>query len=247
MSGFAGMVLASRVPPAAPSGGDPYWNQVTILLQGNGANNGTVITDSSSLNNTITKFGAVKTSTTQVKFGSASIFMDGTSPYDYLTTPNTNNIFAFGTGDYTIEGWIYPTTFAKASVLAAQWFPGNGAQSLWTIQVGTNGKFTGGLIYSTASFNLTTEASNGTFTLNAWNHWAISITGLVASAYINGTRAGTKTLVGTMGTSTAPLFVGYRESNNNFTGYMDDFRITKGVGRYSGATITVPTAEFPTS
>jgi hypothetical protein len=31
-----------------------------------------------------------------------------------------------------------------------------------------------------------------------------------------------------------------------FRGYIDGFRITKGVARYSGATVAVPTDAFPT-
>lgn len=246
MSGFAGMMVAART--ATPLAAQAYtWDQVSILLHGDGANNGTVITDSSSYAQTVTKLGAVKTSTTQIKWGSASIFTDGASPYDYLTIPNTSNRFTFGSGDFTIEGWCYPTSFAKVAILLSQWLPGSAPNCSWNVQIATNGKYNGSVVYSTTSINLTTEAQGATFNLNAWNHWAISCSGLVISAYINGTRAGTKTVVGTNPTSTAALYVGYRESNNNFTGYMDDIRIIKGVGLYSGATITVPTAVFPNS
>ena len=246
MSGFAGMMVAART--ATPLAAQAYtWDQVTILLHGDGANNGTVITDSSSYAQTVTRFGAVKTSTTQIKWGSASIFMDGASPYDYLTIPNPSNRFTFGSGDFTVEGWCYPTSFAKAQILTSMWFPGNAAQCSWGVQIGTNGKFNGTFNASTTTFELTSQAQVGSFNLNAWNHWACSRIGNVFSCYINGTRAGTGPIVGTNTTSTAALYVGYRESNNNFTGYMDDFRIIKGVGLYSGATITVPTAVFPNS
>jgi hypothetical protein len=31
----------------------------------------------------------------------------------------------------------------------------------------------------------------------------------------------------------------------SFLGYLGELRVTKGVGRYSGSTMTVPTAPFP--
>ena len=241
MSGFAGMMASAKQPIAAPAGN----TQTSLLLHGDGANNSTVITDSSTYAMTMTSFGAVKNSTTVAKFGTASIFMDGATPYDYLTAPNTGERFTFGAGNFTVEGWAYPTSFAKTSILAAMWFPGNAAQCSWTIQiVATTGRFNGYISTGATGFDITGVSTAKAFTINTWNHWAITRVGNVFTSYIGGIRAGTQTVAGTNPTSTAPLYIGYRESNNNFTGYMDDFRITKGTGLYSGATYTVPTAAF---
>ena len=38
---------------------------------------------------------------------------------------------------------------------------------------------------------------------------------------------------------------GQAGTNKSHNGYIDEVRITKGVARYSGATITVPTSSFP--
>lgn len=242
MSGFAGMMASSAKQPIAAGN-----TQTSLLLHGDGANNSTVITDSSTYAMTVSPIGNVKNSTTVSKWGTASIFMDGNVPYDYLTVPNTGERFTFGAGDFTVEGWVYPTTFVKATVLAAMWFPANAPQCSWTIQISTTGKIQGGFSNTLAAslYDITAMSlGGGSFTLNTWNHWAITRVGNVCSSYIKGTRAGTQTNTGTNATSVAPLYIGYRESNNAFTGYMDDFRITKGTGLYSGATYTVPTAAF---
>jgi len=91
--------------------GDPYFNNVSLLLMGEGANNGTVFTDSSNNNYAITRTGtAIVTSTAQYKIGSSSIYQPNINT-SYLTTAS-NNSFILGSGNsttpWTIEWWMYP-------------------------------------------------------------------------------------------------------------------------------------------
>ena len=78
---------------------DPHYANVSLLLHGDGADNGTVFTDNSHSPKTVTAYGNAKTSTAQSKFGGSSIFFDGNG--DYLVSPS-NSAFQFGTGDFTI-------------------------------------------------------------------------------------------------------------------------------------------------
>lgn len=86
--------------------GDAYYPQVAALLHFDGVNGSTTITDNSKNNFTITATNGAVISTAQSKFGGASVFLDGTN--DYLVTPTTS-AFTFGTGDFTVELWIYQT------------------------------------------------------------------------------------------------------------------------------------------
>ncbi len=90
---------------------DPYWNNVSLLLVGNGANGTTTnIKDSSKNNVAITIVNDTKISTGQSKYGSGSIYFDGTG--DRLL-PTASSLFSFGTGDFTVEGWVFSISNAK--------------------------------------------------------------------------------------------------------------------------------------
>lgn len=73
---------------------------------------GPSVTDDSSYGRTITVVGGAATSATQSKFGGKSLNIPGTS--DYLTIADSAD-FAFGSGDWEIDFWIYPTTTPAAS------------------------------------------------------------------------------------------------------------------------------------
>ena len=60
--------------PIGPSA-DPYSDYVSLLLHGNGTNNSTTVTDSSGYNHAVTPVADAKISTTQNKFGGASIYL----------------------------------------------------------------------------------------------------------------------------------------------------------------------------
>ena len=102
------MLRAAAGNSAGPS--DPNFENVTLLLTGdgtNGAQNNTFL-DSSTNNFTITRNG----NTTQGTFSPFSQtgwsnYFDGSG--DYLTTATSASGFSFGTGDFTIEFWMYPT------------------------------------------------------------------------------------------------------------------------------------------
>lgn len=77
----------------------------SLVLNFNGSNNSTIFTDESYLPKTITANGSAKISTDQYKFDSSSGYFDAAS---YISWP-ANVDFSFGTEDFTVEAWIYPT------------------------------------------------------------------------------------------------------------------------------------------
>ncbi|NMV37253.1 LamG domain-containing protein [Ralstonia insidiosa] len=226
-------------------GGDPYFSQVALLLHGEGANNGTVFTDSSGYNHVLAVGGSPKTSTTSPKFGSASIAFGGTgtdttqpgATVDYLDLPSDTST-ALGTGDFTIETWV------KLNALPPQYGgifdcrppSSNGAYPALFVQ--NNGAL---LYYVNGGYALSTSLILST---GVWTHVAVVRRSEITTVYIGGISGGT-----------------YNDSNNyvnnrmriggsgygnylGLNGNLDEFRFTPGVARYS-ANFTPPIAPFP--
>jgi hypothetical protein len=213
---------------------DLYRSQVSLLLHGNGNNGSTTITDSSLTTKVMTAVGNAQISTAQSKFGGSSIAFDGTG--DRLTTPS-NNDFAFGTGDFTVEAWIYePSRVTYASIL----------------EIGYHIASTGIVFLTNNGGNVASIYSGGfyggapTGSLSVWNHYAWVRSGNFITTYVNGVGGTTSSFTNNL-TDTATITIGSvngGSGNYDTNGYIDDLRVTKGVARYT-ANFTPPAAQFP--
>jgi len=91
----------------APSPPSPPVDYNTVLwLKFEGANGSTIFTDSSSQNNTITRYGSPSITTSNSKFGNSCLGINATS---YLKI-NRSESFDIGAGQpFTIQMWLYIT------------------------------------------------------------------------------------------------------------------------------------------
>lgn len=221
---------------------DEEFDKVSLLLHGDGTNGSTTIVDSSSNVNSVTANNGAQISTTQSKFGGSSIEFLGVANTGLTVTPSS--VFQFGTGDWTVEAWIYQRSQVQYSTLYEIGDHSNAASLM--ISVGSNGF----LAYSGAFFGPQTN----TFTLNTWQHTAVTRAGNFLYFFLNGTIVGnsggysfTNNLTINSTVSVAYPY-GYQttaaSTNYRFNGYIDDLRVTKGVARYT-ENFDVPTAPFP--
>lgn len=222
---------------SAPAATDPDFANVSLLLHGDGANNSTTFTDSSSNNFTLSRVGDVKISTTQSKFGGSSIFFDGAG--DYLTLAN-NSVFTFPSS-FTVEAWVYPTAIVNAldAIFTLRW------TGTWNSGGPGLVLCVGGLVWENGSVAYYT---GGNVATNAWTHLAVSRHLTSMKVYKNGAEVLSTTSVLSLGDSNVPA-VGVLDTQGGparfmFTGYIDELRVTKGVARYT-STFTPPTAPFP--
>ena len=80
--------------------------------------------------------------------------------------------------------------------------------------------------------------------LNTWRHVAVTRSGTSLRLFINGVQRGS-TLTSSANLSDNQLKIGYYYSETfGFVGKVDEFRVTKGVARYT-ANFTPPTVPFP--
>lgn len=210
---------------------DPFFGSVSNLLHMDGANGGTSITDV--MGNNVTLTGSPTTSTTQAKFGTASLSLNGSS---HITVPNV----PFAANAFTIEGWFYPTSLPTNMNFFGQ---DNGSGSVPKILLYVNVG-----LYVLECGSLGTISTNVGPVANQWTHIAIVRQGTgtnQTTVYINGVSAGTGTLASLAGI-TQPFHIGYigETFGAKFPGFIDEFRITNGVARYTG-NFTPPTEAFP--
>ena len=206
--------------------GDPNWSSVTLLLKFDGAAGSTTFTDLSSVPITVTATGNPVISSTQVKYGTGSVYINGgtSSNTHYLGTSNVASV-QLGT-TYTIEGWFWTANTANQRYFG-KYTAGVGGWLLLCTNTNITWYFAGD-----GASNISASV---TVPMSSWNHIAISATPAVSNLYLNGVQ------VGTFANPPAPqndangfrigTYIG--SVGSDFTGYVDDFRITKGVARYT--------------
>jgi len=230
-----GRIGSNNVPFTGTKSDDPNYSSVSLLLNGNGTNGSTTFTDSSSYGHTVTANGNAQISTTQSKFGGASMYFDGSG--DYLTLPNDQTAFDFGTSDFTIESWIYWPGGVGNIFSQRHAFDNNNTGMTWRTESGILRFFYGNGLGGFAT-------PSGSLSTNTWNHIALTRNGNTFTMWINGQSQATNTITASM--IYYPPVIGRVQGVNAeyFTGYLDDFRITKGVARYT-SNFTPPTAQLP--
>jgi hypothetical protein len=92
---------------------DASYSSVSSLLHLNGANGSTVFTDNAPTPKTWSSVSSAALSDSNFRFGTASLSLNGTS--QYISTPQSTD-FDFGTGDFTIEAWVYRNSTATFSI-----------------------------------------------------------------------------------------------------------------------------------
>jgi hypothetical protein len=214
---------------------DPRFNLVTSMIHGNGTNGATNNTflDSSTNNFSVTRNG----NTTQGTFtpfsqpsGYWSNYFGSTTGY---ISAGTNTAFAFGTGDFTLEAWIYMSVLPAGSagniICAHNW---TGAAINFAFRVNATTGFLA--YYDSAS---TGVLSTTPIPTAVWTHVACVRSSGVITLYRNGVSIGSGTLATTV-TSTVPLTIGHATGGGSFgyfTGYISNARIVKGTALYTAA------------
>ncbi len=220
---------------------DPYIGNVSLLLNMNGADNGTVFTDEKG--KTVTAVGNVVTKTAEKKYGSASAYFDGNG--DYLSIPSHED-FRFGFGDFTVEAWVYLTKWDQVII-------DHGDSTIvgtWRLYVDSAGHLN--WLTSTGSAWTTVAATTSTsvVTKHQWVFLSVTRSGGVTRTKINGSNTGVGSGADNVNYSGAPTLltigaqVNQRDATKDVNGYIDDVRITKGVARYGSPAFNPPGDEL---
>ena len=176
--------------------------------------------------------------------GSASL--DGTG--DFLSVADHAD-FEFGSGDFTMEAWIYLTGYSNsyggyyAGGIMGKDSASN--RSLTFSVVATSNSYTGLQLYlfnGGTSYSTIGTASMG---LNQWYHVAATRASGTVKLFLNGTQIQSGTNSTNIDNTTSPFVVGASSSFSNYeyrlNGNISDARVVKGTAVYTG-NFTPPTA-----
>lgn len=159
-------------------------------------------------------------------YGSALAFKGGgASTADKYTVTSTD--FAFGDGDWTAEAWIYPTKLYNYQTIFTTRPNNGGFADAWHMWINGSGA-TG--VYSNSFL---TTSHNGLILANQWTHIVAERHGSKLTTYVNGVAAAVNYNYNQTTTRNV-LGIGQFSGANSeqFTGFMTDLRIYKGVAKY---------------
>lgn len=213
---------------------DPYWNNVTSLLHFNGADGSTTIVDQKGLSWSQSS-DLVVLDTEFKKYGTSSAMAMTPSPGGNRLALSSNVAFGFGTGDFTIEFWVKPdvsSTFSYATIIQLN-----------------NGVFNHAIYFNGGNsfiFRFGTEDQTKTGIIDGqWYHIAVVRTYGVTKCFVDGEQVGSNVPNNENYGSSLPCYLfATLQGGNYFRGWMDEFRVTKGVGRYT-SNFTPDAIEFP--
>jgi concanavalin A-like lectin/glucanase superfamily protein len=207
----------------AGGGGGPA---STALLHFDGVNGGTVFTDVKGHTFSV-QGGTPTTSTSQFKFGTASL----TGPTTSAITSPASADWQFP-GDFTVDCWVF-----QPDITTARDIIGIGAPAVGIILRATGS--------GTFSFYRGADHAGGTCVANTWQHVAAVRSGSTCSLYVNGTSVASFTNSSTLGDNTTTLTIPYSttfgQGGNGM--FVDEMRIIKGTAAWT-SNFTPPTAAY---
>ena len=219
----------SYMPPGTIVGPvDPFFSDVSSLLHLDGS-----FIDVK--NNTWTSVGSAGISSSVYKFGGGSVYVSG--PSSYVQGPG--GLLSPGVGDFTVECWLNPTLDGNFAPIVNN-VPVNGQGIIF--QVNNDGTLESKLYSGGSEQN--TVSSSGVIVANVWQHVAWSRANGYLRVFVNGIQVAGQVNPANINSGNPMHLGGTAFGCNSASMYIDDFRITPGVARYT-ANFAPPSAEFP--
>lgn len=220
-------------------GDDPYWAAVTLLAKFNGVAGSSVFVNSAGSKTAMRRVTNAVQSAGQSKFYPTSL--DLTAPLSGVQF-DLNPYWIWGSRDYTIECWIYPTTSTDGVIFYPSEI-GNGNFFYFTRLAAGTVRMLG---YRNGSQSIIGTTTN-TVATNAWSHFAVTRQSGTVRMFINGVLGATlNDVFQYVAQPAATGYIGVQNTSGSgsMTGYMSEFRVTMDVARYT-ANFTPPTAALP--
>jgi hypothetical protein len=171
-------------------------------------------------------------------------YFDGNG--DYLATAS-NAAFALGSGNFTIEMWLYSGANGTGTRLAGNGTGGSWAANRWIMATSVPANVNK-FVLATNNYGGDMLVSTSTFNNNQWMHVAIARSGNAWALWVNGTReayiASNSSAVDGGTSEVFNLGRSNLSGDSDWNGYVSGFKMVKGTAVYDPAStsITIPTA-----
>ena len=230
VAGSAPYTITSGSPNTISVPTEPLTNVTnTILLL-----NSNRFVDTSSSANTITVTGTPKiekfspfpgAEVTAVNTGYGAAFFDGSG--DYLTFPHSTSVSSWYTTDFTIEAWVYYTSFSQSAAAHPNFLKHgtvNSSDDYWSFGAISNGTLK---FYYWNGAAIETAVSTATLTLNTWHHIAMchDDSDNEINLYLDGVNVKAHTISGTPQSASSSVMIVGEAQASYFTGYISDVKI----------------------
>ena len=193
--------------------------------------------DSGVTGHTVGMHGQATHTTGQKKIGLTSIYLDGASVFDYLSVP-VHDDFDFGSGNFTIDYWAQRVDNDTTEFMFGQ--GGSDGNEDLALRFNASSPEAGAVLayFRNGSGELTGWYPGFEVTDTNWHHYAMVRDGNTIKIALDGTFGATTHdctgdshyttpddfAIGIFGEYTAGLY---------FKGYIDEFRVSKGIARWT--------------
>jgi hypothetical protein len=171
---------------------------------------------------TIAANGDAQLSTSIKKMGTASLLLDGTGDYASITSQAD---FGFGTGDFTVEGWMYLDATTGVQTFTDFRAGVDTNTAVWIYADGADAKVNVG--------NSTVMSATTALSATTWHHIALTRSGTSTRLFVDGVIVDTYTDSNDYG-NTKPVYIGAEhDAGGALDGNIDDVRVIKGTAVYT--------------
>ena len=239
-AGYAAYALGTGAPTY-----DPSFGEVSLLYHFEGTAGQAQFVDSSGNGFTATVSAGPVLSTMHKEFGASACYFNGSGYFTLPLVAGGPLDLGTSTADFTIEFWMFAGTQSGGTgVIVYSPSPNNSPQEYLDITFDSS---TG--VVAMEYYGVTVASANSAVALSTGTNVAFVRHGGTLQCYINGVASGTsEASTGTPSLSTGTLLFGAQSTGGSeeFAGYIDEFRITKGSARYT-SNYTPATSAFPSS
>ncbi len=218
-------------------GSNPNWQNVVLQYNFESSNNAIRMIDASPMCFRCGSFGNAKIDTTQYKFGSTSLRLDGSG--DYISLQNSEALSVVS-GDFTIEMWVRLNEVGRLQAFASRRVNSPGGGFLFAVTSANKLLFQ---LYDSSSAVLANVGTTD-LTTGVWYHVAASRVGTTSYLFLDGTLEASGVQSGPVTSPATALLIGRDPVNTSrdFNGWIDDFRMTRS-GLYTSS-FTPPAEAF---